>query len=241
MELLKAILYTAQVRPYVILFLATFLFLSLRNRGVVRTLLFLILGYGIAFLSEYASIRTGFPYGLYHYIYPAMAGELIVGGVPGGVPIWDSLSYTFLAYTSFELTQFLRLKWPSFMAPLLMVAMDIVIDPVAARGDEWFLGKIYYYPEGGNYFGVPYSNFAGWFLVACAIHNSYFFIEKKLKPRMEPTHRQIFLAGPLFYYGILAFNWGITLWIGEWKLGLAGLVLHLPIFSALYRRRSWNS
>ena len=30
---------------------------------------------------------------------------------------------------------------------------------------RWFLGRIFYYPEGGVYFGVPLSNFAGWMIV----------------------------------------------------------------------------
>jgi uncharacterized membrane protein len=235
MELLQTLIYTFSVRPYVLAFLITFLVLSLMNRGVIRTLLFLVLGYGIAFISEYSSIRNGFPYGMYHYIYEAMEGELIIGGtsggVRGGVPFWDSLSYTFLAYTSYELSQYLKVRWPHLLAPIFMVAMDIIIDPVASRGDQWFLGKMYYYPEGGAYFGVPYSNFAGWFIVAACIHNAYFTLEKYLPSRPEPTTRQLFLAGPAFYYSIIAFNLVITFWIGEWILGLVGLALHLPILN----------
>jgi len=232
MDLFQTLLYTATVRPYVVAFFLAFLTLSLINRGLLRTLLFLVLGYGLAFLSEWSSIRTGFPYGLYHYIYPAMEGELVIGGVP----IWDSLSYVFLAYTSYELTCFLKSQWPSLIAPILMVALDIVIDPLAARGDQWFLGRIFYYPEGGPYFGVPYSNFAGWFVVGACILNAYMFLEKKLPLRNTPSSRSLFLAGPAFYYAILAFNWGVTFWIGEWGLGLVGLGLHLPLLSAIVRR-----
>ena len=50
-----------------------------------------------------------------------------------------------------------------------MVTLDIIIDPVALRGYRWFLGQIYGYPEGGVYFGVTISNFAGWFLVALVL------------------------------------------------------------------------
>jgi hypothetical protein len=41
--------------------------------------------------------------------------------------------------------------------------LDVIIDPVALRGSRWFLGQIYGYPQPGVYFGVPISNFAGWF------------------------------------------------------------------------------
>ena len=232
MELLQTIFYTAQARPYVVAFLIAFLVLSLINRGVLRTLLFLILGYGVAFASEWSSIHNGFPYGLYHYIYSAMEGELIVAGVP----FWDSLSYVFLAYTSYELAMFLKLRFPSLMAPLLMVAMDIVIDPLATRGNQWFLGEMFYYPEGGFYFGVPYSNFMGWFVVAACILNLYIFLEKRLPARPLPSWKKQFIAGPIFYYSILLFNWVLTFWIGEWALGIVGVCIHLPILTAVVRK-----
>ena len=37
---------------------------------------------------------------------------------------------------------------------VLMMWLDLVIDPLAVRGDRWFLGRIFYYPEPGRYFGV---------------------------------------------------------------------------------------
>ena len=37
----------------------------------------------------------------------------------------------------------------------LMMLLDVVIDPLAVRGDRWFLGRIFYYAEPGVYFGVP--------------------------------------------------------------------------------------
>ncbi len=50
-----------------------------------------------------------------------------------------------------------------------MMLLDVVIDPLAVRGDRWFLGRIFYYPEPGGYFGVPVSNFAGWVVVGATI------------------------------------------------------------------------
>ena len=47
--------------------------------------------------------------------------------------------------------------------------LDVVIDPLAVRGDRWFLGRIFYYPEPGWYFGVPIANFVGWVVVGAAI------------------------------------------------------------------------
>ena len=103
--MLEILLHTVAMRPYVFAFLVAFLVIGTLNRGAARTLLLLVVGYAVAFASEWASIRYGFPYGHYVYLYEAMEGELILGGVP----VWDSLSYSFLAYASYETVQRLGL------------------------------------------------------------------------------------------------------------------------------------
>ncbi len=133
----------------------------------------------MAWLSEVSSINTGFPYGFYIYIPATRAQELWVLGVP----FMDSLSYVFLSYASYSLALLLlaaqtgvsggeavaQVRKASLdtviLAGVLFVTLDIIIDPLALRGYCWFLGQIYGYPEPGIYFGIPLSNFAGWFLV----------------------------------------------------------------------------
>ncbi len=223
----ETLLTTLLNRPYVFAFLIAFLIIGYLNRGVLRTFLFLALGTSIAYLSEYASIRVGFPYGMYHYIPEAMKGEWIVGGVP----VWDSLSYSFLAYAAYETASYFlpadaQSSWHlPLLSSLLMVMIDIVVDPLAVRGDRWFLGEIFYYPNGGSYFGVPLTNFAGWLLVALAIFFSYHVTERKLFSSPPPRRRPD--LGVQFYWGILIFNFAITFWIREWVLGLVGLGMQL--------------
>lgn len=221
-------------RPYVFIFLISFLVIGIVNRGLSRTLLFLLIGFLVAYLSEISSIRNGFPYGMYHYLYENIRGEIIVGGVP----LWDSLSYSFLAYASYEFTSFFigRSRYFLILASLMMVLLDVVTDPLAVRGEYWFLGKIFYYPNGGLYFGVPLSNFMGWFLVASIILYSYHLLEKILFTQQPPLKAPF--LGPLFYWGILAFNLVITFWIGEILLGAIGLGLHLFIGSIFCQLRS---
>ena len=54
------------------------------------------------------------------------------------------------------------------MAALFMVMVDMVVDPLSVRGDRWFLGRIFWYDPPGPHFGVPISNYLGWFLVAAS-------------------------------------------------------------------------
>lgn len=218
-------------RPYVFAFLAAFLLIGGLNRGWGRTILFLVLGLSVAFLSEVSSIRNGFPYGMYHYVDENLADEIVFLGVP----VWDSLSYSFLAYASYEVTDFFWRRrankvatWVPGIAAVMMVLLDVVADPLAVQGHRWFLGRIFFYPQGGAYFGVPLSNFFGWLLVALVILYGYFLLER-IFFRAPPPRRMPWL-GPAFYWGILAFNLAITFWIGEWVLGLVGAGIHLTAY-----------
>lgn len=233
--LAATIVTTVTHRPYVFAFLVSFLVIGVLNRGWGRTLLFLGLGFSIAYASEYSSIRNGFPYGMYHYVYENLQGELVVGGVP----LWDSLSYSFLAYAAYEYADYFVGRGTGhaspFIAAILMALLDVVVDPLAARGERWFLGRIFYYPNGGEYFGVPLTNFGGWFLVALAILFGFRYLERLFFKSPPPCRAP--LLGPLFYWGILAFNLGITFWIGEATLGGIGLLMHLTLVFGLYALR----
>lgn len=186
-------------RPYVVLFLIAFLFFCWRQRGGVQTLIFLFTGYLIAWASEALSIRTGFPYGWYFYIHENLKGEWL----NWGVPVWDSVSYVFLCFAGLSVAEFVlvpslckgglgrvdgrRIKL-TLLAAFFTTLLDIIIDPLAHMGDQWFLGKIYYYPDPGFYFDVPLSNFAGWFLVSFLIVGVWGLIEagiKKLEARKK--------------------------------------------------------
>lgn len=237
---MEAFLTTVASRPYVFCFLAAFLILATLHLGILRTLIWLLWGFCVAWASEFSSVRNGFPYGLYHYIPDAFAGELSLGGVP----VWDSASYVFLAYASFALAWFLSEPvFPRFLitphlsplkplkvsliGALLMMTADMIIDPVANMGEKWFLGKIYFYPEGGIYFGVPLSNFAGWFLVGLVIIAGFQILEKFFFARLRlpawgaKRFRYQALLGPAFYFGIVGFALTMTFVIGADKLAMA--------------------
>src|SRR5229473_101235 len=52
------------------------------------------------------------------------------------------------------------------LAALFMVMVDMIVDPLSVRGDRWFLGRIFWYDPPGPHFGVPISNYLGWYFVA---------------------------------------------------------------------------
>ena len=220
---------TLVLRPYVFAFLATFLVLAVRDLGARRALGFLGLGFAVALSAEYASTRVGVPFGLYHYTGATAGRELFVSNVP----FFDPLCFPFLAYASWcvarRVTGEARGVRVAGLAAALMMLLDVVIDPLAVRGDRWFLGHLFDYPVPGAYFGVPLSNFAGWFLVGLAIVGGFLGLSRSA-PQASPG------PGVLLYYGILVFNLAITLWIGELALLLAGLLLHAVMAIGLLSR-----
>jgi len=220
---------TFVLRPYVFLFLTVFLVLAGRDLGWRRALGWLAWGCTVAFVAEYASTRVGIPFGLYHYTGETAGRELFISNVP----LFDPLSFPFLAYASYCLA-----RWalgaahgfaPAALAGALMMLADVVVDPLAVVGDRWFLGRIFYYAEPGVYFGVPLSNFAGWFLVGWTIVAGFLWAVRR-RPRSPRSPA----GGVGLYYGIVLFNLGVTGWIGERALLAVGMLGHVAVFLVLY-------
>ncbi|PYM19303.1 MAG: carotenoid biosynthesis protein [Candidatus Rokuibacteriota bacterium] len=221
---------TLVLRPYVFVFLLAFVASGALDLGWKRTSLFGLWVWAVAWLAEFSSTRIGIPFGLYHYTEATRGRELYIANVP----FMDSLSFVFLAYAAFCLARAALGRHASGTATVLlggtlMMALDVVIDPLAVRGDRWFLGRIFYYPDGGVYFGVPLSNFAGWLVVGIVGLGGYVVFVKSAGGR-QPRY------GVALYYGVLAFNLAVTAWIGERWLGVVGLLLHSVLAVVLWYR-----
>jgi uncharacterized membrane protein len=223
---MELLINTVLLRPYVFAFVAAFLAAGLADLGWRRTLGFATWVWPVAWLSEFTSTQIGVPFGFYHYTESTRGQELFVANVP----LMDSLSFTFLAYAAFTLAR-AALKGRTTsrvtlaaVAGLLMMLIDVVIDPLAVRGDQWFLGRIFDYAEPGVYFGVPLSNFAGWWLVGLVGVGGYLAFAG---PAGAPNAR--LWPGVALYYAVLGFNLTMTAWINEWSLVSIGVTLHLAL------------
>jgi putative membrane protein len=251
LEVLPLLLGSLTLRPYVFFFLAVYLVVSSIHLGYMRTAILFFLAWGIAFLSEYSSTRIGFPYGYYEYLDSTREIELWLSNVP----FFDSLSYTFLAYAAYSMallaytpilrrgadiqlveTHALRQSLPvAVLTVIFFVCLDVVVDPVALRGSRWFLGQIYWYPEGGIYFGVPLANFGGWAIVGAAIILLFQGIDRVLVRCGLGRHAGVryvpakALWGPMLYYLLLVFNLAVTFIIDEPLLGCVGVLIFTPI------------
>ncbi len=247
-EAIGLFLSTVLLRPYVFLFLGLYLWAARASIGWRRTALFTGIAWAVAFAAEYSSTRNGIPFGFYSYIPATRGREIWISNVP----FMDSLSFTFLAYVSFALAQWLALPIGAgqqevlvvrrsravlWLGAFLFMLIDVVIDPLALRGDRWFLGKIYDYPSPGFYFGVPLTNFLGWGVVGWVVIALFQKVDRQL-PEDAPPPQGIrpILLGAMLYYLILVFNLSVTFAIGEHLLGMVGLILYVPITGMVVRR-----
>jgi len=257
-DILNLFIKTILFRPYVFVFLAAFLFAATKLIGWPRTWRFWLISWATAFVCEFSSTRNGIPFGWYHYNGSTVGQELYFSNVP----FMDSISFSFLLYAAYcvalclllpikpspastqpmlkplDLDVGARTSWSVLLVTAFLFAfIDMVIDPVALRGDRWFLGKIYYYPDPGLHFGVPFVNYVGWAVVGLISLAIYFPMERRLPalPLPQPATPQL-LLGVGLYYGVLVFNLGMTFWIGESFMGMSGLLMHVPVFALLMFR-----
>jgi uncharacterized membrane protein len=258
MDLFALFLNTVLLRPYVFMFVAAFLFASIQLLGWSRTWRFWLISWATAFVCEFSSTRNGIPFGSYHYNGSTVGQELYISNIP----FMASISFSFLLYAAYCVALCLVLpirpsiaSTPPILKPLhfdagartswsvllltafLFAFIDMVIDPVALRGDRWFLGKIYYYLDPGLHFGVPFANYVGWMVVGLISLAIYFPLERRLSTlESPPSVTPQLLLGVGIYHGVLAFNLSVTFWIGELLVGMTGLLMHLPIIALLMLR-----
>jgi uncharacterized membrane protein len=140
-----------------------------RTRGIV---LFIAICLVVGNVFENLGVRTGFPYG--HYYFTSLMGPKILV-----VPIFLGLAYVGMAYLSWCLANILftnfqiclagrRVVTVPLLAAVIMVAWDLAMDPTWST-----VMHAWIWQHGGPYFGVPFSNFVGWYFVVYIIYQVF--------------------------------------------------------------------
>ena len=158
------------------------------------------------YASEYIAVQCDCIFGPYFYT-DVLAPRLF------GVPVVMSAAWMVLiAYVKGMLLAYRLRAWTEILiASAWMTAIDLVIDPLAA-------GPLHYWQwqTGGPYYGIPWSNFAGWFVVSAVI-----FAMLRLDATRWRDNRWAVHVGA----SIVAFFTVIALSHGLWLCGAAGLLL----------------
>src|SRR5512132_2489665 len=97
MEVFDLFIKTINLRPYVFIFLAAFLFSAVQLIGWPRTWRFWLISWSTAFVCEFSSTRNGIPFGWYFYNGSTVGPELYLVNIP----FMASISFSFLLFASY--------------------------------------------------------------------------------------------------------------------------------------------
>jgi putative membrane protein len=161
----------------------------------------------VGFTMEVVGLNFGVFFGG-QYVYQANSLALL------HVPLIIILFWAIFIYVGYSIVNFFlvllkkkkpnkkRNDWPwlfltVFLDGLVVVFIDLFMDPLQVAMGKWT------WLQGGEYFGVPWGNFIGWFLVVILVTGvfrtgEYFFFQKE----KEYDRSLNFL--PLLSYGLLA-------------------------------------
>ena len=140
-----------------------------RLRGI---LVFIAITLVIGNIIESIGVHTGFPYGHYEFL-------PLVGPQFNRVPILLGLAYIGMAYVSWTLARLIlaatapkpavpQLITLPLVAAVIMTAWDFAQDPVWST-----LLHAWRWRDGGLWFGVPLSNYAGWLFTVFLIYFAF--------------------------------------------------------------------
>ncbi|OON71197.1 hypothetical protein B0919_03230 [Hymenobacter sp. CRA2] len=139
----------------------------------------------VGFFVEVAGVQTNVIFG--HYSYGTTMGPKLLD-----VPIIIGLNWLILTYVTGGLAQ--RLPLPGFVralvAALLMVGMDVCIEPVAVHFGWW------------TWFAdvIPMQNFKAWFAVSLILQ--VYLNRSNVQPGRNPLVPFVYMLQLLFFFGL---------------------------------------
>jgi uncharacterized membrane protein len=158
------------------------------------------LGFGT--LAELVSLRTGVPFGRYHF-------TNVMGPKVLELPLLLALAYLGIGYVSWILSLLIlghaerplrgtQVVTVPLLASGIMTAWDLAMDPSWSTLDHAWI-----WHDGGAYFGVPASNFVGWFLTG-TVYYFAFALYCRTQATPMPSPGRNFWSLPVLVYLICA-------------------------------------
>ena len=170
-----------------------------RLRGIlVFTAICIVVGN----LVENIGVMTGFPFGRYYFV-ELMGPKLF------HVPVLLGLAYIGMAYVSWNVARAILGNSPApakpgivvalpLAASFVMVAWDLAQDPVWATVLHGWVWR-----DGGAWFGVPVSNYLGWYGTVFTIYLLFaLYLRRRLELPVSPPTAS--LRPALLFYALCA-------------------------------------
>ncbi len=219
--------------------LAFFVFAVLHSTltlGSRHTAVFVVVCSSICLLFEILGTSRGWIFGPYYYT--DLLGPKFLELVPIVIP----LAWFMMMYSSYALANalvygyrespgtggrqrndrarasWLRLLWLVFLSALIMTSWDLINDPINVAGGNWV------WMEKGAYFGIPLSNYAGWFFTTLVVFLLYRLYEWIAAPENRQVTDRSFALLPILAYTVtMLANVGSLTLNGQTGPALVGL------------------
>ena len=216
--------------------LAFFVFAVLHSTltlGSRHTAVFVVVCSSICLLFELLGTSRGWIFGPYYYT------DLLGSKFLDLVPIVIPLAWFMMTYSSYALANALvhgggsvagrptkagqrsswpRLLWLVFLSAMIMTSWDLMNDPVNVAGGNWV------WMEKGAYFGIPLSNYAGWFFTTFVVYLLYRLYERATAPEHRQVTDRSFALLPMLAYAVtMLANVGALTLNGQTGPALVGL------------------
>ena len=214
--------------PLYVIFGAIAIFLHARARfRRSKAVKLFVAGTLISLSFELLGTSTGIPFGWYEYT--PLLGYRIAGLVPFPIPLsWFYMVYCSLAVVSrlFQADHNEKTKsaW-ALMAGAILTAWDVSLDPAMSRATAHWIWEM-----GGFFYGMPLTNWLGWFLSGSIIARVMLYIvgtttfERKVSPSRLPL--VVYAANGIMPIAICLRH---GLW---WAAGLGAAAMGIPLLLA---------
>jgi uncharacterized membrane protein len=190
-----------------------------------RTVLLLVLTFGVSLLFESVGVATGWVYGPYHYT--DKLGVKFLDLVPLLIPV----AWFMMTYPSYLIAErIVPDRWSTWIwrlgvaavGAVIMTAWDLAMDPMMVAGEYWV------WEVEGAYFGVPLQNFWGWWLTTFVTF-MLFLVMARIGPGEKPLTDLRFDRMAILSYAITGMSSVlVVLQVGLGGPALAGLFAMLP-------------
>src|SRR3989442_351280 len=191
--------------------------------GIITFLVMCLVG---SLLLENTSILTGFPVG--HYYYTSLLGPklflvpLVIGPAYFGTGYlaWV-LSTVLIGDVRPQARAFTTFAVP-FMASFMMVAWDLGMDPTSST-----IRHLWIWEQGGGYFGVPLTNYLGWFFTVYVFFQFfalYLRLRKASRDGEEPTFKRSYYAQAIVMYAVIGLTFVVNYLVGSTNMAITDAV-----------------
>src|SRR2546421_3760780 len=189
-------------------------------------LTFLVICLVVSNVLENTSILTGFPFGHYYYtsdlgpklfLVPLLIGQAYFGT---GYLAWV-LSTVLVGDVRSKGSWFTACAVP-FIASFMRVAWDLGMDPTSST-----IRHSWIWEQGGGYFGVPLTNYVGWFFtvyVFLQVFALFLRLRKASREAEEPTFTRSYYAQAIGLYAVIGMLVVVNYVVGSTNMAITDAV-----------------